>query len=267
MVGIVGHAARERAPGRTVISTERSQPSVGDLRLRLVLTCAAAAAVHLFVLIYCDVTYVPPLLEPPPTSHVYLFTPSAADEGLARNLNIWLDLADPSRLIRPRYRLTAAPKPVRLQPLPVERERVDEPAASPTDPPLFPMGSVETRNALRLALPPVSAPATEDLPAAVPAESVAEFDEALSRRLLRSWNPPAVSVRLLSETGQTVVRLAIDAEGYPCAVLLQESCGERKVDEIALREIGRLRFLPDPSAPPTWGRVKVFWHFREPRAP
>ncbi len=248
-------------------SAVRSQPTVGELRLRLVLTCAAAAIVHLFVLIYCDVTYVPPLLEPPPTSHVYLFSPSDPNPTFARNVTLWLNLADPSRLIRPRQALLAAPKPVPLNPLPADRERVDEPTATPSDPQLFPVGSAESRSALWLPLPPVPSPATTDLQATVPSESVAEFDEALSRRLRSPWKPPTVSVRLLSETGPTVVRLAVDGQGSPCVVLLQESCGERKVDEIALREIQRLRFLPDSDAPLTWGRAKVFWHFREQGAP
>ncbi|QSR84172.1 hypothetical protein [Methylacidimicrobium sp. B4] len=248
-------------------SAERSQPPVGELRLRLVLTCAAAALAHLFVLIYCDVTYVPPLLEPTPTSHVYLFSPSDPNPTFTHNVSLWLDLADPSRLIRPRHALLAAPRPVPLQPLPADREKGDELAASPSDPQLFPEGAADTRSTFWLPLPPVPSPANADLQATVPSESVAELDEALSRRLRSWWKPPTVSVQLLSETGPTVVRLAVDAQGFPCVVLLQESCGERKVDEIALREIQRLRFLPDSDAPLTWGRAKVFWHFREQGTP
>ncbi len=248
-------------------SAERGQPTAADLRLRLILTCGAAAVVHLLVLVYCDVTYVPPLLEPAPTSHVYLFSPSEPTPAFARKVGLWLDLADPSRLIRPRQTLATALKPVPCKPLPAEREALDEPAATPRDPELFPIGPVETRSALWLPLPPVPSPAMADLQATVPPESVAEFDGALSPRLLSPWKPPTASVRLLSETGPTVVRLAVDAQGFPCAVLLQESCGERKVDEIALREIQRLRFSADPGAPVTWGRVKVFWRFREQGAP
>ncbi|WP_231363769.1 energy transducer TonB [Verrucomicrobium sp. 3C] len=243
------------------------EPSGGEFRLPLVLTCAVAAAVHLFVLIYCDVTYVPPLLEPVPTSHVYLFSAADSNPAFARNIGLWLELADPSRLIRPQSALLDAPGPMPLQPLPTEREKVDQPIHGSGDPELFPARPVETRNAFWLPLPPIPPPATAGLQATVPAESAAEFDEVLSRRLTTPWKPPTASVRLLSETGPTVVRLAVDAQGFPCAVLLQESCGERRVDESALREIQRLRFSPDPSASMTWGRVKVFWHFRDQGTP
>ncbi|MDD4932717.1 MAG: hypothetical protein PHO89_04535 [Methylacidiphilaceae bacterium] len=248
-------------------AAEVDRPSGGEFRLRLVLTCAAAAAVHLFVLIYCDVTYVPPLLEPVPTSHVYLFSPTEANPAFARNVGLWLDLADPSRLIRPRNDLSEATRPVPLKPLPAEREKLDEPASVSRDPEPFPAGPVETRSALWLPLPPIPPPASAGLQATVPPESAAEFDEVLSRRLATPWKPPAASVRLLSETGPTVVRLAVDARGVPCAVLLEESCGARRVDGTALREIQRLRFSPDPGASVTWGRVKVFWHFRDQGAP
>ncbi|VVM07267.1 energy transducer TonB [Methylacidimicrobium tartarophylax] len=246
---------------------ELGRSSGGDLRLRLVLTCAAAAAVHLLVLIYCDVTYVPPLLEPLPTSHVYLFSAADSNSAFARHIGLWIELADPSRLIRPRSTLLDAPRPVALQPLPAEREKMDQPVPGSHDPELFPVRPVDPRNALWLPLPPIPPPATAGLQAPVPPESVAEFDEALSRRLPTPWKPPMASVRLLSETGPTIVRLAVDARGVPCAVLLQESCGERRVDESALREIQRLRFSPDPGSLVTWGRVKVFWHFREQEAP
>lgn len=251
-----------------MIASDRAQtPTTAALRLRLVWICTAVAAVHFLVLIYCDVTYVPPLLEPPPTSQIYLLSPSDPASAFPRNVGLWLDLADPSRLIRPRRALAATPRPVPLKPVPAERAKLDEPVASPSDPPLFPQQSVDTRSALWLPLPPMPSPATAQLPIAVPLESVAEFDESLARRLRRPWKPPTVSVRLLSETGPTIVRLAIDAQGLASAVLLEESCGDRRVDEIALREIQRLRFEPDPGAPMTWGRAKVFWRFGEQRAP
>ncbi|MGD9897463.1 MAG: hypothetical protein AB7T14_10375, partial [Candidatus Methylacidiphilaceae bacterium] len=186
---------------------ETSTPSGGDLRLRLVLTCAAAAAVHLFVLIFCDVTYVPPLLEPVPTSQIYLLSAADANPAFACNVDLWLDLADPSRLIRPRSGLLATPEPLPSKPLPAEGERVDEPAPVPRDPDLFPTGPVDTRSALWLPLSPLLPPATVNLQGTVPRESVAEFDEALSRRLINAWKPPAVAARLLSETDPTIVRL------------------------------------------------------------
>ena len=61
----------------------------------------------------------------------------------------------------------------------------------------------------------------------------------------------------------SVLSLGVNAAGLVENVLVEESCGDPAVDELALREMRNWRFDPVSASGLQWGRAVVYWHFKE----
>lgn len=145
------------------------------------------------------------------------------------------------------------PKPVMKQPVPQPKRPVRAPEPLPLVQPPSPVvtESVIATEApapapARDAPPPVAAPpppppALEPpKPAPLPV-SEPRFDAAYLNNPAPQY--PAVS-RRLGEQGRVLLRVHVDPQGVPTAVMLRASSGHDRLDAVALETVRRWRFVP-----------------------
>jgi TonB family protein len=66
----------------------------------------------------------------------------------------------------------------------------------------------------------------------------------------------------------TVLGVGIDRRGGVISALVEESCGDPSVDQLAVQSVQSWLFSPRTGgADADWGRVVVFWDLNEKRAP
>ena len=151
----------------------------------------------------------------------------------------------------------------------------------PTNPLLLSVGQlgtvfnrfIETNEFTSLQLPSNPKPSLTvpySPPLAVSAEqSTLRLEGDLAQRRLvappplRSWENPDI-------LGNSVVRIAVDADGRPVSPALISSCGSREADQYALEQAKAARFQPlrrdpadtarNPTAELSWGRMVFRWH-------
>jgi hypothetical protein len=72
-------------------------------------------------------------------------------------------------------------------------------------------------------------------------------------------NPPLAAPRIaIAPVGPTVLLAGVNAAGEIRYQILQQSCGNSKLDDLAVSHLRRLAFAP-ASAPVTWAHVTFAW--------
>ncbi|MDR1304530.1 MAG: hypothetical protein LBK76_04825 [Verrucomicrobiales bacterium] len=174
----------------------------------------------------------------------------------------WLDWRDSSAPLLPR-----GPLP----PLPVSGRR-----ELPPPPPLPPLSLTDRAPAAALIsrLPSIVQQAREALTVfqPVPKEAQIETPPRLSgtmveitgdlagRQVARKTDLPQPTIDRNLQV--TVCLLAVNASGLVENVMVDNSCDDAEVDQLAVRELGRWQFAPNPDVPLQWGRAMVYWHFK-----
>ncbi|ACD82307.1 hypothetical protein [Candidatus Methylacidiphilum infernorum] len=221
---------------------------------------------HLFFLLFCKVTYVPPLVEPIPRSRVFVFSPDSAlvDPFLKDRVNFLLKYRDPVSLIHPREPSHKRLSPIQPLALPSSND-VPSPSSIPTEKELEFFKTAESNlNESAKTFFPLSKekPSFSKLLPNIAKQSTALLDEPLQARLVSGWKLPRINTNLLSEARTTTIVVSVDPEGIVDHVLLEESCGNEQADLLALTEARSLRFSADPLYRRNiWGKIKIFWSY------
>ncbi|TFE66881.1 hypothetical protein A7Q09_09320 [Methylacidiphilum sp. Yel] len=224
---------------------------------------------HVFFLLFCKVTYVAPLQEPLPKSRVYIFSPNntTLDPFLTNRINFLLKYRDPIALIHPNANAKRHHSMIMIQPhLLLAKTNFPSPAPIPADKEVDFL-KIKTMSLDQCAK---SFPLSKERPSfgkvlpVMPKKSIVFFDDILKKRLLCSWELPKISTNLLSEARITKLVISVEPDGIVHNALLEESCGNEQADLLALSEVRKLHFAPDPLTKRTiWGKIKIFWSYSD----
>ncbi|WP_308461287.1 hypothetical protein [Candidatus Methylacidiphilum fumarolicum] len=208
-----------------------------------------------------------PLQEPLPKSRVYIFSPhnTTLDPFLANRINFLLKYRDPIALIHPNA--NEKRNHSMIQPhLLLAKTNFPPPALIPPD---KEVDFLKTKT-VSLDQCAKSFPLSKERPSfgkvlpVMPKKSIAFFDEILKKRLLSSWELPKITTNLLSEARITKLVISVEPDGIVHNALLEESCGNEQADLLALSEVRKLHFAPDPLSKRTvWGKIKIFWSYSD----
>ncbi|QDQ43112.1 hypothetical protein [Methylacidiphilum kamchatkense] len=208
-----------------------------------------------------------PLQEPLPKSRVYIFSPQnpTLDPFLTNRIKFLLKYRDPIALIHPNA--NEKRNHSRIQPhLLLAKTNFPPPTPIPTDKEVDFL-KIKTVSLDQCAK---SFPLSKERPSfgkvlpVMPKKSIAFFDDVLKKRLLSSWELPKISTNLLSEARITKLVISVEPDGIVHNALLEESCGNEQADLLALSEVRRLHFAPDPLTKRTiWGKIKIFWSYSD----
>ncbi|MDR1191161.1 MAG: energy transducer TonB [Verrucomicrobiales bacterium] len=216
-----------------------------------------ALLVHIALLVTVKIKPLVPSAPPPhPPPPAALLT-AAAGENPA-----WLDWRDPSAAILPRGPLpplTASPRPP-APPALAAPPLTASPLASVSVAPRLPSIVQQIRDTLT-AFRPIPMNVQIETPPRL-SGSVVEFSGSLATRALAAKTElpqPEVDRNLQA----TICLLAVNALGLVENVMVDSSCDDPAVDQLAVRELANWRFTPQPATPLQWGRATVYWHLKD----
>ncbi len=215
----------------------------------LFLCVAGSLFAHTATFFLFQVVYPQRVTIPQPAPHVSLLTPSSPENvALLR----WVEAEDPALIAMDNTVPAPGLAQVQYQP-------------SFMTPRTAPAGASVER-VKEVAFPPamdrIEVAAREAGPAAgvspMPSVSTMRFAGALAKRSLTK-NPPLLPPRLAAEpVGPTVLLIGVDAQGEIRFPVLQDSCGDPNLDNLAIQYLSRINFAPSDEAM-TWGHVTFAW--------
>lgn len=207
----------------------------------------------------------PQPMQRPFDAHAMRISPAALATVLAAHAAAWLGLSGYAAETQPPIErpilislITPAAEPPKTAP-PVAPPKISKPDSRPVEKTVARM-PVETARPLPEALPPAAetvpqdapaqakdAPPTQDLPQPV-AVAPQPAPIALPRFNADYLDNPAPAYpslsRRLGEEGRVLLRVQVNADGTPTQVLLQQSSGHARLDEVASATVRRWQFVP-----------------------
>ena len=179
---------------------------------------------------------------------------------------IWMEWRDPSVIALPRSPLPGLTGNLRLP-----QWKQEEPAGAATAPLSF------HEFTPRADMASLSQQVSDDLkelkmePKGVQIETppplsgtIVQITGALSERVITKKTelsqPPADR-----DLKATVLSLSVNMQGVVENVLVDTSCEDSAIDQVAVRELKNWRFGPAPAL--QWGKAFIYWHFKEKPAP
>jgi hypothetical protein len=176
---------------------------------------------------------------------------------------------DPSRLMVPTGDLlNSAELRAPVQPRFEGSEELPPVAADPVRMEFLPGGLAALRDRAGSVMQPPrqTFEFAEELPFTPIPETRVEWGASLAARADKSaLTLPGATADLLDEAQVTVLVVGVSAEGDIRHVLVEQSAGKSKVDDVAVAAIRRVRLAPVVSPDLVWGKVTVFWNYASAR--
>ena len=210
---------------------------------------AGSLFAHVGTFFLFQVVYPQRVTIPQPAPHVSLLMPTTPENVAFLR---WIEAEDPA--------LIATENSV--QPPALVGVRYVPSFASPRT---APIGAPEEKSREIFFPPPVdrlaaveSAPAPVAVTAAVSSKTTIHFSGALASRAL-TRNPPLNEPRMATApVSPTVLLAGVNGDGEIRYQIVQQSCGDPKLDDLAIRHLRQLAFAPS-DAPVTWAHTTFAW--------
>jgi TonB family protein len=176
----------------------------------------------------------------------------------------WIRWRDPSAIALPQSNVPDPP--------PLEEEGWSR--SRRALPPLAPFNPLETNQPgreflLGSVLESIRHPEVEEMPLAMEAPPKLSGTVVVLRRTLENRNVIRKVELPRPETREslrsTIYFLEVMPSGLVLNVRIDQSCGNTEIDQLGLEKLRQWRFAPEPGMEDSvWGRVDVFWDYREP---
>ncbi len=212
-------------------------------------------------------------VETPPSAgvpqrpqQVTLLSAGGADMVAAGSM-VWMDWRDPSVMALPRSPL---PELSRISSLPEWKQKGPESAPLPQQFREFVLKddiaslSQQVSDSLKELKPEPKGLQIETPPPL--SGTVVQITGALTDRAIQKKTElpqPAVDRDLKT----TVLSFSVNEEGMIENILVDSSCEDSSVDQLAVRELRNWKFAPVADTPTQWGKALIYWHFKEKPAP
>jgi len=175
----------------------------------------------------------------------------------------WLDWRDPSAPILPRGPLPALPAGV----LPQESSGSMQPVVGNATAPVVAMNLntdlpsiVQQVQGALTAFRPTPKQVQIETPPQLSGTVVEISGDLIGRTVVKKTDLPQPEVD--RNLRVTVCLLAVNANGMVENVLVDSSCDDASIDQLAVQELKNWQFAPVTTGGLQWGRAIVYWHFK-----